>query len=378
MPTKPNLFQKIALFFIPFSLLTCTNPVSPEYQFIEGLIYIEGFVGTTEGSSYVTITESDVAQYYRNLFVSGANVYFVNANTEEKTPLVEDNAQYIPPPNFKGELGENWFLEVNLPNGSQYLSEIETINPSVPIKELNVKYDKQLEFVEDYNKYVPGHEVLITFDDPENETNYYYWRFKTYDKAQFCKVCDKGYFRNGCIAFDPFIPGYSSYYTYWCNSDCWQIDYGSKIQIFSDKFSNGTTTTSLPIANVLLTRKTKILVEIQQFSLTPKAYNYYKTIKDLIDNNSGFNAPLPAALIGNMYNPEDPNEYVLGRFTASSATTKTVMIDRTMIVDTPVGGQRLAIQEKEGDPGIPLPIQLVAPCEESRYRTSTEPEGWIE
>src|SRR5690606_23795641 len=122
------------------------------------------------------ITESDVARYYRNIFVSGANVSFINANSQVRIELFEDNAQYIPASNFKGEVGEKWYLEVNLPNGNQYLSEIETINPSVPIKELSVRYEKQLEFVEDYNKYVPGHEVSITFDDPADQTNYYYWR----------------------------------------------------------------------------------------------------------------------------------------------------------------------------------------------------------
>ncbi|PKQ45089.1 DUF4249 domain-containing protein [Confluentibacter flavum] len=372
MPTKPILFQKIILLKLSLTLLTCTTPVTPEYQFIDGLIYIEGFVGTTEGSSYVTITESDVAVYYRNIFVSGANVVFINADSEERIPLLEENSQYSPPPNFKGELGENWFLEVNLPNGNQYLSEMETINPSVPIKEINIRYDKQLEFVEDYKKYVPGHEISVTFDDPENQTNYYYWRLKTYDKAQICKICYEGNFRDNNYIRNPNI----DYYTYWCESDCWQIDYGNKIHIFSDKFSNGTTTSSLPIANVLLTRTTNVLVEIQQFSLTPKAYEYYRTIKDLIDNNGGFNAPLPAALIGNMYNPENPNEYVLGRFTASSANTKSIMIDRTMIEESPIDNQ--LIPHPEPPPSGPGPHYLYAPCEESRYRTSTEPEGWIE
>ena len=377
MPTRPYPFQRIVFFLSSLLLLTCTNPVSPEYQFIEGMIYIEGFIGTTEGASYIKVTESDVALYYRNIFVSGANAFFVNADTNEKTPLIEDNFQYIPPTNFKGEVGQKWYLEVNLPNGNQYFSEVETINPSVPIKALNVRYDKQLEFIEDYDKYVPGHEVSVTFDDPANETNYYYWRFKTYDKIMICQICYEGRFRNNeCIPpfFGPGSPSY--YYTYWCDSDCWQIDYGNKIYIFSDEFSNGTTTSSLPIAHIPLNRTTKLLVEIQQYSLTPKAYEYYKTIKDLVDNNGGFNAPLPAALIGNIYNPNDPNEYVLGRFTASSATTKTIMIDRTFIEETPLESQISANPEP-----IPMPPEIwvdKAPCEESIHRTSIQPEGWME
>jgi hypothetical protein len=260
-----------------------------------------------------------------------------------------------------------------LQNGKKYLSEAETINPSVPIQDLSVDYDAKLEFSEDYGKYIPGHQVSVTFNDPADQTNYYYWRYKTYDKAQICKVCNDGVFRNNNCVSAPDSEPY--YYTYWCESDCWQIDYGKKIYIFSDKFSNGTTTSSLPIADILLTRKTKVLVEIQQFSLTPKAYEYYRTIKDLVDNNGGFNAPLPAALIGNMYNPQDPNEYVLGRFTAASAITKSILIDRTTVEETAI--ETPLKPNPEPLPTGPGPVYDTAPCEESRYRTSIEPEGWI-
>ncbi len=377
MPTKPNFKHCIILIFLPITFLTCTDPVAPEYEFIGGIVHIDGFIGTTEGASYVSITESDVSYSYRNVFVSDANVFFVNAISGERIALYEDGSKYIPEDYaFKGGVGEKWYLEVNLPDGKKYLSEIETVIPSVPIKDISAKYDKQLEFSEDHDDYVPGHEVSITFDDPADQTNYYYWRYKTYDKEEICKICYRGKFRDNACVEEPSV----DYYTYWCESDCWRIDYSSNIKIFSDKFSNGTTTTSLPVANLLLTRKTKILVEIQQFSLTPKAYEYYRTIKDLVDNNGGFNAPLPAALIGNMYNPEDPNEYVLGRFTASSATTKYIMIDRTKIAESPIG-RKIAPhpEETEATPmGPPEPPVTSAPCEESRYRTAIEPEGWIE
>ena len=371
MLTKPKLKRFIALSLL--SLFTCTNPVAPEYQFIDGMIYIDGFIGTTEGSSYVNVTESDVALYYRNIFVSGANISFVNAISGKRIALYEDDSKYIPEDfNFKGEVGEKWYLEANLPNGKKYLSEIETINPSIPIKDISVKYDKQLEYVEDYNKYVPGHEVSVTFDDPEDQTNYYYWRYKTYDKVQICKICYEGKFRDNKCIDAPNV----DYYTYYCDSNCWQIDYSNTIKIFSDKFSNGITTSSYPVGNVLLTRKTKVLVEIQQFSITPKAYEYYRAIKDLVDNNGGFNAPLPAALIGNMYNPEDSNEFVLGRFTAASATTKSIMIDRTTVeessIETPIK------PKPEPPPTSPGPVYDKAPCEESRSKTSIEPIGWIE
>ena len=373
MSTYPNAKIRTLLFFLFLSFLECTDPLAPEYQFLEGMIYIEGFVGTTEGSSFVNITESDVALYYRNIFVSGAKVSFINVATGERIALYEENYEYIPEDfNFKGEVGEQWLLEAKLPNGKTYLSEVETVNPSVPIKDLSVRFDEKLEFSEDYDDYIPGHEILISFDDPQDQSNYYYWRNKTYDKPTICKVCYKGRFRNDVCITDENV----EYYTYLCETDCWQIDYGKKIQIFSDGLSNGATTTSLPIATIPLTRKTKVLVEIQQFSLTAKAYDYYRAIKDLVDNNGGFNAPLPAALIGNMYNPEDPNEYVLGRFTAASAITKSIMIDRTSI-ETPAIESPIT-PRPEPQPTSPGPHYLYAPCYEGRYSTSIEPEGWLD
>ena len=370
-PSKAKFRLFLFLGFLNF--LACTNPLTPTYEFKEGIIYIDGFVGTTEGSSYVNITESDVALYYRNIFVSGATVFFVNEVTGERVALFEEDFQYIPEDlSFKGTVGEKWYLEASLPNGKTYFSEVETINPSVPIKSISAVFDDELEFSEDYDDYIPGHEILISFDDPPNQDNYYYWRHKTYDKARICQVCVESKFRDGACVPDENV----EYYTYWCESDCWQIDYGDSINIFSDSFSNGTTTSALSIAQVPLTRKTRILVEIQQFSLTPKAYEYYRAIKDLVDNNGGFNAPLPAALIGNMYNPEDPDEFVLGRFTAASAFTQSIMIDRTTVEASPIENQ--IMPRPEPPPTGPGPSYLYAPCDESRHRTAIQPEGWID
>lgn len=372
MLTKPSLLKKIALLLTTSVLITCTNPVAPNFDFIEDLIYIEGFIGTEEGSSYVKVSKSDVALYYRNVFVSGASIFFVNSDTNERVELFEDDAHYLPAYNFKGNFGERWSLEVNLPNGNQYLSEIETINSTVPIKELSFKYDKKLEFVDDYDKFLPGHEVSVTFDDPENEANYYFWRSKTYAKKNICRICHDGKFRDNDCTKEPSTPYQYYYFTYRCESDCWQIDYNNKIFIFSDEFSNGATTSSLPVANILLKSKSNILVKIEQFSLTKSTYEYYKTIKDLIENNGGLNAPLPAALIGNMYNPQNSNEYVLGRFTATSASTKSIFIDRTQVEEFPIEKPIRSSQE-------PPPDNVVeAPCEENRYSTLIQPEGWID
>ena len=64
-------------------------------------------------------------------------------------------------------------------------------------------------------------------------------------------------------------------------------DLNENIKIFSDEFANGLQITGLPVADVLLYTKENIVIELQQFSLTPKAYDYYRILKDIVDNNGG-------------------------------------------------------------------------------------------
>jgi hypothetical protein len=163
------------------------------------------------------------------------------------------------------------------------------------------------------------------------------------------------------------------YYTYGCEERCWQVRYSDKVNIFSDEFTNGTTISILPVSDILLYTKRNILVELQQFALSEEAYKYYKTLKDLIENNSGFNSPLPAALIGNLYNPGESEDFVLGRFTAAATSVKPIFIERIFIeeeqLESVIYGQAEGLE-------TPPPTVLTAPCEEGRYRTNIQPDGW--
>lgn len=165
------------------------------------------------------------------------------------------------------------------------------------------------------------------------------------------------------------------YYTYACKEHCWQIRYSDQISIFSDEFSDGATTTSLPVGNIVLYSKRNILLELQQFNLTPEAFRYFKTLKDIIDNNTGFNSPLPAALVGNLFNPSDPDEFVLGRFTAAAISVKPIFIERLFVDESPLEDEY--ITQGEGSE-TPPPQVFTAPCEESRFRTSRRPDAWVD
>ena len=374
---KSVLALKITFLYIfSFFLSACVDPVTPEFEFKEGLIFIDGFASVLPGTSFVTVSESVLdGEKFSNEFVRGAEVSFKNVNTGELIFLVEEAESYAPADEFAAAVGDVFELNVILPNGSQYQSLPETIIEPVPIRDMRFTYDPQLSFRDDLGGFVPGHSVLVSFEDPSDRENYYYWRFRSFETLVLCEICEDGIFRNGRCEKNPPDSNRKDYYVYLCTPDCWRIRYNENIKIFSDAFANGTTVEALAIADVFLYTKRDVLVEIQQFSISATAYDYYKTLKDISDNSGSFNAPPPAALLGNMFSINDSEEFVLGRFTAASASMESVFIDRSSIRERQIEG--ILTQQFEEYPEVPaVDATITAPCRESRFSTGIRPTGW--
>jgi hypothetical protein len=248
----------------------------------------------------------------------------------------------------------------------------------VPITNLEVTYDPELAFREIYGgQFVPGHEVSISFNDPADRENYYYWSYRTYENLDFCEKCYEAVFRGGGCQGLPLSTRSEPYYDYACQSDCWRIRFPESISIFDDSFSNGKSISKLAVGELLLFTREDMVVEVQQFSLTPAAYDYYKVLKDIVDNNSGLNAPPPAALVGNLFNPDNKEDFVFGRFTAAATSVESIFIDRTFIAEQPLETRDPINLEPTLNSPLPPPPTTTAPCSETRFRTAIRPDKWI-
>jgi len=378
MPPKSGqagLCSLIFLIFLALCLQSCVDPESPEFSYIDGLIYIDALASTSPGASYVAIRET-TKEFGRNTdrFVEGASVFFVNSVTSLTVPLDESLEVYVPPADFAAAVGETWELKVVLADGTEYRSEPETILKPVPIEDLHVGYDPELFFSAEYKRFVPGHRISVDLQDPPGKSNYYYWRFRSYETRKICRICFNSINRGGCIPWDTGSgPPLLDFYTYYCDRDCWRIRYSDEVQIFSDHFSDGKAIKALPVANIPLHNRENIDIELQQFTLSAAAYEYLKTLKDIVDNNSGLNAPLPAALVGNLYNPANGEEFVLGRFTAAATSTQSIFINRSSVLEEPLDVEIMPMVEGSEAP----PYQVTtSPCEEGRYVTQIRPPGW--
>ncbi|MEP3207843.1 MAG: DUF4249 domain-containing protein [Maribacter sp.] len=360
--------------------LSCTDAVTPEFQFEEGLIFVESIASTSTKASFVTIKSSAIefGVYVVN-FVEEASVEFENVATGEVVALIENRNSYIPPDDFVVRSGETWKLNIQLPNGKKIESLPESVLDVVPIDNIAVRYDPELTFREIYGgRFVPGHQVSINFSDPPDSENYYYWTYKSFENLDYCEQCVESIWRNGECTPVEIARFRSRYFDYACDIDCWRIRFPESVAIYDDRFSNGSAVTELPVGDLLLHTKENMVVEVQQFSITPAAYQYYKVLKDIVDNSSGLNAPPPAALIGNLSNPDNAEDFVFGRFTAAATSTATAFINRSLIAEQPLEFRNPIILEPQIASPYPPPATVIAPCSENRERTSNEPDGWQE
>ncbi|UWX55472.1 DUF4249 domain-containing protein [Maribacter litopenaei] len=197
-------FKSLLWAFVLFVFQGCIDPVSPEYDYEDGLIFIEGFASSTSGASYVAINESVTEFGIRGLkFVTGASVNLENLNNGTSVNFTESEDAYLAPQDFRVAPGERWKLTVIMPNGTVYESEPEIVLTPVPINDVEIKFDSELEFRSSLNKFVSGHRISVSFDDPSEAENNYYWSYRSFENLDYCIRCQEGIYRDGeCIPYD--------------------------------------------------------------------------------------------------------------------------------------------------------------------------------
>lgn len=75
----------------------------------------------------------------------------------------------------------------------------------------------------------------------------------------------------------------------------------------------------------ITSRRYSILVK--QYALSPEAFAYYETLKKLSGQDNVFSQSQPGFVAGNVYNPANPQEKVVGMFNVSSLSTERIFFN---------------------------------------------------
>lgn len=343
----------LLLVFITF-FSTCIDPFDPSIDGVDRKLVVDGLITNLPDAYTVRLTYSEP---YNNdsltLSVTRATVYITDDLNRRFDLTYTSQGNYVSDTaQFRGEIGRIYTLHIQTPDGKTYQSEPEKMLPAPKIDTIYTRFieTKDSRGVESYY-----FEAFVRTQDPEEIENYYQWRWTHYKKLEFC------------------LEGWDSqariFRQFYCCSPCWAITRcrgTACIRVESDVYFNGNRF-DYNVAQVPFDSKEDYFLVVDQLALSGRSYRFWKTVDEQLNNTGGiFDVP-PAAAVGNIFNPKDSNESVLGIFNVAGATRKNIYLRRIDIPRQPI---------VKSTPQPQVPQRDCSPCNESTSRTNKKPEGW--
>lgn len=353
-----SLVNRVFLLALLLTVGSCVVPYNPETEHLGSLLVVDGLVTDQPRSSYVLLTRTaDYTASSLNLVVRQATVT-VSDNMGQSVVFREISPGYYQPPtDWKGVSGRIYTLTIRTSDGNQYRSEPDMLKPVPSIDTVYYEYTRiPIPGTAVFDK---GFDVYLDTQDPESPDDNYRWNWTAYEQISLCEIRESTD-RSGVTTRTPFN----------CCTDCWDIGrcYAC-VTIATDNAVNGNKISRQPILRVGFTSTSRYYVEIEQYSLTDAAYQYWKTVRDLTRNTGGIFDSAPVTISGNIRSVTSPDERVFGFFGASGVSVRPVYVDRSKTGDQP----DLLPPPPLPPPGPPLPCVR---CIESNYRTAQKPRFW--
>ena len=389
-----NSLPKIAGLLLLF-LHACVSSYDPNLRLNADLVLVNGIVTDQPGPQTISLSHTrSSADSSATAPISAATVEVLVNGTTSLTLREVQPGTYQLPDGFVGKVGSTYQLRFRTLDGVTYQSSVETMTAVPPIQRAYDQFNPNGPKSTADALPKPVNDIYLDFQDPPGERNFYLWRWRLYEMQRWCATCQQGRYVVldigpvgsgpinviGCVV-DPNL-GIYNLYDYQCRSQCWEIFYSSTTDVFSDVYTNGQAQVAHKVASIPIYQLDPALVSIEQLSLSANAYRYYKLFADQVQNTGTLADSPPAPIAGNMKNLADPNENVVGYFSAASVAVKNYKIIRK---NAPVSAgqfQGLFYFQNRRQPnvevtggtygkGVPSAI-----CVSSRNRTDLLPPGW--
>ncbi|GAB3918532.1 DUF4249 domain-containing protein [Larkinella terrae] len=245
---------------------------------------------------------------------------------------------------FVGQPGRSYTLTIRLADGKTYVSAPEKMPAVPPIDSVYAKFTATESVTLPYQYY-----FYLDATDPATQQNYYRWTAYTYTARRSTGIpC--------CLG----CPGK-------CYDRCWLQYFSQDINILSDNGVNGNRLRQRQVMRSPIYTPGPTLIEVQQYSMTPTAYQFWKLFKEQQSRTGTIFDPLPASVIGNISNSSDSKDQALGYFGASAVVRKRFRERGDDTYGTAIYGFISTVLVPEGD--CRWTYGLMTPV--------VEPPGWL-
>ena len=315
-----NFLFFIQLLFV-WLLTSCIDRISLETEGTVDLLVIEGSINNGPGPYTVTIRRSgDFSEDQLAIAdpVTGAQAQII-AETGEFSSMVEVSPGVYETDdlNFLGTPGNTYHVEVTLANGKTYHSIPEKLLPVPPIEAITfeifkgeVLNNKNVILERNFIRFKAGARIP---EDPENR--YLKWNF--FGEYEFVEIPDPSSPLD--VVQKCYLP---------------EVLDLNRVVIFDGKDNGGETFTQEVFVKELDYKfHTTYCFHLYQQSLTFEAFEFWELVENLVNRSGSLFEVPPGRVRGNIINPNEPNEEVLGYFYATSIDSMRLFVRNREIED---------------------------------------------
>jgi len=378
-------------------LHSCIDAYDPGIPLNSNLLVVSGIITNLNETQTISLSRSrsTVDSGSVSTPIRRATVTVLVNGTTPITLLESQPGTYSFPDDFRGQVGATYQLRFRTEEGISYESSVETMATVAPILKAYDQFNPQGTKTTADGVNVPANDVYIDFQDPANARNFYLWRWRLYEQQLWCATCQQGRYIVqdvgpvgsgpidvlGCVR-DTTL-SLSIQFDYPCRELCWDIFYNTDIDVSADTYTNGQLQTGHKVASVPIYQRNPALIVVQQLSLSPNAYRYYKLFADQVQNTGTLADSPPAPISGNIKNLANSTENVIGYFSAAAVTETRHKIKRQDVTTGTFQGLFYAINGRTPRLESSLPGSSTyggsvasALCVSSRTQTDQFPPGW--
>ncbi len=300
----------------------CKDELILESGSYEEIMVVNGMISNQPGPYTVSLSLSMPINSDQLSPLEGYTV-IIHENTGESETLTEEEpGKYVTSVDgMQGKIGCEYSISIISPSGIKYSSAFQELKETVEIESIYAKIDTII--TDDYPFKVPGFQFYTDSELARSPENYFLWDIiETYEY-------DSDY--------EFYAYEYSDTQIFFSNSylerlrTCWKTQ---KVKYF---YTGNTATLEIPkingqplhfvsTATKKLSKKYSVL--LNQYCINKEAYQYWKSLEDLLSNENFLAVTQPYNAQGNIRCVSNPQEKTFGYFTVASVSQKRIFLER--------------------------------------------------
>ena len=296
----------------------CVEPFTPEIKRYSNMLVIEGTLTDELGTQVITVSRTSSYNDARFMAENGCTVTVLDDQGNIYPYAGKGNGKYEAE-FYQGDLeyGRAYMLRVIANNGEVFESDYQVLRPAPPIDSLTALYERKV--TPENPAGIKGYQFFVNASDPTGNTRYYRWSME--ETWEYNAPFIAAFMWDGAL-HDFTLPNDRS--RCWMTLDVPGIYTGTTRDISKDVLKN----VKLNYVSIQTDRlRWRYSLLVKEYALSAEAYEFWNGLQEQTQETGGLYESQPFMIQGNITCTSNPNETVLGFFSASGVSERRIFVD---------------------------------------------------